>query len=348
MPTPKKRISYIENEEALDLLLSTPTPGVIETLSQMKGDLILLGVGGKMGPSMAWMAKRAAEAANRSMRIIGVSRFSNPDLRKQLKQKGIETISCDLLDRKAVKKLPNVENVIFMAGWKFGSTGRESFLWAMNTYLPGLVAERYKDSRIVAFSTGNVYPFSPNDSGGPRESDPTGPLGEYAQSCLGRERIFSYFSETNKTPCTLIRLNYAIELRYGVLLDIGRKVFAQIPIPLAMGHVNVIWQGDANAQSLQCFDLCESPPKVINITGLKTLSVRWIAQEFGKRFGKEPIFIGSEESTSLLSNASQAKKRFGAPTVSIDAMLDWIAHWIEIGGSTLEKPTHFEGREGKY
>jgi len=348
MPTEKKRISPIENEEQLDLLLSTPTPGAIETVSRMKGDLILLGVGGKMGPSLALMAKRAAEAAQRSMRVIGVSRFSNPELRNQLKKNNIETISCDLLDRKALNKLPHVENVIFMAGWKFGSTGKESYLWAMNTYLPGLVAERFKDSRIVAFSTGNVYPFSANDTGGCRESDPTGPVGEYAQSCLGRERIFSYFSEIHQTPCTIIRLNYAVEMRYGVLVDIGQKVYSQIPIPMAMGHVNVIWQGDANAQSLQCFDLCESPPKIMNITGLKTLSVRWIAEEFGRRFGQKPILTGCEEPTSLLNNASQAKKRFGAPTVSIDKMIDWIAHWIEIGGATLAKPTRFEGREGKF
>lgn len=348
MPTKKKTLSPIQNEQQLDDLLSRPTPGAIETIGRMKGDLLLLGVGGKMGPSLAMMAKRAAEAGQNSMRIIGVSRFSNPNLCKQLKQNGVDTISCDLLDRKAVTKLPDAENVIFMAGWKFGSTGKENYLWAMNAFLPGLIADRFKKSRIVAYSTGNVYPFSPIDSGGPRESDPVGPVGEYAQSCLGRERIFSYFSETYETPCVLIRLNYAVELRYGVLLDIGLKVFAQNPIPLAMGYVNAIWQSDANAQSLQCFDLCESPPQIINIAGLKTLPVRWIAQEFGKRFGKEPIFSGREESTALLSNAAKAKRRFGAPQVSIDSMIDWIAHWIEIGGSTLDKPTRFEGREGKF
>ncbi|MGC9328159.1 MAG: NAD-dependent epimerase/dehydratase family protein, partial [Candidatus Hinthialibacter sp.] len=295
----------IQDEDELDFYLSAPTPGVKETISRLKGDLLVLGVGGKMGPTLARMAKRAAEETNPSLRVIGASRFSQPALKDRLQSWGVETIPCDLLDRGALENLPNAENIVFMAGWKFGSSGRESMLWAMNTYLPALVAERFKDSRIVAFSTGNVYPYTPNQSGGPAETDPTGPVGEYAQSCLGRERMFQYFSERYATPCTLIRLNYAVEMRYGVLLDIAQKVSNAIPIPLAMGYVNVIWQGDANAQILQCFDLCSSPPKILNITGSEVLSVRRLAEEFGKRLGREPLFDGAEEPNALLSNASQ-------------------------------------------
>jgi nucleoside-diphosphate-sugar epimerase len=221
-------------------------------------------------------------------------------------------------------------------------------LWAMNTFLPAMVAERYPKSRIVAFSTGNVYPYFPNDSKGPTENDLPGPIGEYAQSCLGRERILQYFSEKYQTPMTIIRLNYAVELRYGVLLDIGQKVYQGIPVPLSTGYVNIIWQGDANAQTLQCFDLCDYPPKILNITGPDTYSVRWIAQEFGTIFNKEPLFAGKEEATSLLNNASQAKKFFGPPQTPIETILQQIAHWIEIGSPTLDKPTHFEGREGKF
>ncbi len=339
---------FIRNCEELDILLSTPTPGAVESVVRLHGNLIILGVGGKMGPSLARMARRAADLSNPDLRIVGVSRFSNPELRNDLERYGIETISCDLLEPGAFNQLPDAENVLYMAGWKFGSTGREGYMWAMNAYLPGLVAERYKNSRIVAFSTGNVYPYTPNDSGGSTESDPPGPVGEYAQSCLGRERLFEYASIRYETPCTIIRLNYAVELRYGVICDIAQKVFSDIPIPLSMGYVNVIWQGDANAQTLQCFDLCASPPKILNMTGIETLSVRWIAQEFGRRFGKEPRWEGREEPTSLLSNSSQAQRLFGQPTVSISQMIDWIAHWLETDGPTLDKPTHFEGRTGKY
>ncbi|MBN2326102.1 MAG: NAD(P)-dependent oxidoreductase [Candidatus Omnitrophica bacterium] len=338
----------MRNEDELDYFLSTPTPGAKEAVSRLKGDLLLLGVGGKMGPTLARMAKRAAEEVNPSLRVIGASRFSQPALKDRLQSWGVETISCDLLARDALEKLPDAENMVFMAGWKFGSSGRESMLWAMNTYLPALVAERFQKSRIVAFSTGNVYPFTPNQSGGPAEADPTGPVGEYAQSCLGRERMFQYFSERFTTPCTLIRLNYAVEMRYGVLLDIGQKIFNGIPIPLAMGYVNVIWQGDANAQTLQCFDVCSSPPKIMNITGPDVLPVRWLAEEFGKRLGREPLFEGAEEPNALLSNASQALKLFGPPNASVEQIIDWIVHWIQIDGPTLNKPTRYEGRTGEF
>lgn len=338
----------IDHLTDLEELLSRPTPGAVESMKRLKGDLIILGAGGKMGPTLARMAKRASDQAGIARRIIGVSRFSEPGLQDRLDSDGVETIVCDLLDRQAIKDLPDCSNVLYMTGRKFGSTGNEGLTWAMNVFLPGLVAERYRKSRFVAFSTGNVYPFTPPESGGPTESDPTGPVGEYAQSCLGRERMFEYFSWKNGTPVTILRLNYAVEMRYGIVLDIARKVYSGIPIPLAMGYVNVIWQGDANAQTLQTFDHCASPVKVLNITGPETLSIRTLAETFGRRFGKEPVFEGSESDTALLNNAGQAAQLFGSPTVSIDRVIEWVAHWIEIDGPTLDKPTHYEQRNGKF
>jgi nucleoside-diphosphate-sugar epimerase len=340
--------SAINSEQELEERLSKPTDGAIDSIAKLKGTLLILGIGGKMGPTLARMAKRAADAAGNPLRIIGVSRFSKPELREQLESYGIETIACDLLDPSAMATLPDAENILYMAGWKFGSMGNEEFLWAMNTHLPALVAERYKESKIVAFSTGNVYPYTPVESGGPTEDAPTGPVGEYAQSCLGRERMFQYFSKQYGTPGVIIRLNYSVETRYGVLLDIAQKVYDNKPITLSMGHVNVIWQGDANAQTLQCFGLCASPTRIMNITGPETLTVRWIAQQFGQRFAREPIFEGSEEPTALLNNAAQAKKIFGPPQVSTEQVIDLIAHWIKNGQSIHQKPTHFEGRTGNF
>ncbi len=338
----------IHTEQQLDEILSLPSEADIEALRLLDGDLILLGVGGKMGPTLALRARRASQAAGVKRRIIGVSRFSSTAAREQLESAGVETISADLLNRDEVEGLPEVENVIFMAGRKFGSTGGEALTWAMNAYLPALVAERYEASRIVAFSSGNIYPFVPITSGGATDSTPVGPVGEYAQSVLARERMFPYFSELNGTPTVLLRLNYAVDLRYGVLLDIGMAVFERRPVSLSAAMVNVIWQGDANSVCLRSFDLCQTPPAILNLTGPETLSVRWIANCFGEIFGIEPIFEGSEPDTALLNNASQCHRLFGYPSVSVDRLIEWTAQWIGIGGATLAKPTHFDTRDGRF
>ncbi len=340
--------SRIESVTELEDLLSTPASGVAETLAHLEGDILILGVGGKMGPTLARMAQRASAAAGVTRQVIGVSRFSEAGLREALERRGVETIAADLLDRAALERLPDAPNVVFMAGRKFGSTGQEWLTWAMNVYLPGMVAERFRNSRIVVFSTGNVYPLVPVASGGARETDPPGPVGEYAQSCLGRERMFEYGSQQHGTPVLIARLNYAVETRYGILLDVAQKVRAGIPIPLAMGYVNVIWQGDANGWILRCFDHCQSPPAVLNITGTETLSIRRLAEAFGERLGQAPVFEGEENATALLSNASRAAGLFGPPQVAVEQAAEWVAHWLEQGGPTHNKPTHYEARDGKF
>jgi nucleoside-diphosphate-sugar epimerase len=338
----------IANEQQLEEVLSEPSQADARAMAEMLGDLIILGVGGKMGPSLAKRAKRACERAKFPKRIIGVARFSDPIVRQDLESAGIETISADLLAPGALAALPDAPNVLYMAARKFGSTGAEHLTWAMNTLLPALVVDRYAASRIVAFSTGNVYPLVPVGQGGASEEMATGPVGEYAQSALGRERIFQFFSERNHTPVTLLRLNYAIDLRYGVLLDIGQKIFDRRPIDVTMGHVNVIWQGDANSIALRSFGLAQSPPVVLNVTGPETVPVRWIARRFGERFGVEPILEGTEAPTALLSNAGRCHRLFGYPSVTLEQMIEWVADWIGMGGATLAKPTHFETRDGRF
>jgi nucleoside-diphosphate-sugar epimerase len=332
----------IRTEEQLEDVLSQPSQADVDALAALEGDLLILGVAGKMGPSLAHRARRAATGK----RILGVARFSNPEVRAQLDSWGIETISADLLEPGILDRLPDAPNVIYMAARKFGSTGNEGLTWAMNTFLPGLVAQRYRESRIVAFSTGNVYPFTPVVHGGPDESTPPAPVGEYGQSALGRERMFEYFSRCHGTPVTILRLNYAIDLRYGVLLDIGQKVFERRPVSLNMGQANVIWQGDANSVCLRSLAICQSPPMVLNLTGPETVSVRWAAGRFGERFGIEPILEGTESETALLSNAAQCHKLFGYPSVTVTQMIEWIADWIGMGSTTWNKPTHFEVRDG--
>jgi NAD-dependent epimerase/dehydratase family protein len=338
----------ISSEQQLEDLLSQPTEPDVKAMAALQGDLLILGVAGKMGPSLARRARRACEAAGVQKRVFGVARFSNPAVREQLETCGVETISADLLQPGVLEQLPNAENVVHMAARKFGSTGNEGLTWAMNTFLPGLVAERFRQSRIVVFSTGNVYPLSPIAHGSPSETSPVAPLGEYAQSALGRERIFEYFSKRYGTPMTLLRLNYAIELRYGVLLDIGQTVFERRPVDLSMGHTNVIWQGDANSICLRSFVMCQTPPVVLNLTGPETVSVRWAARHFAERFGIEPIFEGAEAETALLSNAARCHRLFGYPNVTVEEMLEWVADWIGMGGPTWNKPTHFETRDGRF
>jgi nucleoside-diphosphate-sugar epimerase len=332
----------------LEELLSQPTEGVVRALTNLPGDILVLGVGGKMGPTLARMAKRASDMAGVKRRIIGVSRFSSSALENQLNTWGIETIRCDLLDPNALASLPDAENVVFMAGMKFGSTGQEWQTWAMNSFLPGLTAGRYKKSKIAVFSTGNVYGLSPVSRKGSREDDPLNPSGEYAMSCLGRERIFEHFSRANKTEMSIIRLNYASELRYGVLLDIAQRVSAGQPVSLSMGHLNTIWQAEASAMSLQSLACAASPPNVINITGPDLLSVREIAAEFGKRFGKPVQFEGAESNDALLSNAQKSYELFGHPQITPQQMIDWIADWVTRNGTTFAKPTHFEERTGNF
>ncbi|MBI3876976.1 MAG: NAD-dependent epimerase/dehydratase family protein [Verrucomicrobia bacterium] len=314
----------------------------------LKSDLLLLGVAGKMGPTLARMAKRASDAAGVKRRVIGVSRFSNAAEAEKLRAVGVETIQCDLLDEAAVNKLPDVPNVLFMAGMKFGATGNESLTWAMNVHVPSLVCRRFAHSRIVAFSTGNVYGLTPVARAGSVEADTPAPVGEYAMSCLGRERMFEHFSRAMHIPVALIRLNYAVELRYGVLVDLARKVWAGEPVPLAMGHFNCLWQGDANAMTLAAFAHTSMPPFVLNMTGPELLNVRAVCEGFAKRLNRRVTFTGSETATALLSNARKCFQLFGPPRVGVEQMMDWIADWVMRGHASLGKPTHFESRDGKF
>lgn len=338
----------LATEADLDDWLSRPSVACVEALRRHDGDLIVLGVAGKMGPTLARMAVRASQQAGVKRRVIGVARFSDPAVRERLDAWGVETIAADLLDREQLAKLPDAPLVVYLAGRKFGSTGQESLTWAMNVWLPGMVAERYRHSRIVALSTGNVYGTVPVASGGSRETDLLNPIGEYAQSCLGRERMFQYASEIHGTPVTLVRLNYACELRYGVLVDLALKVWTGQPIDLTMGHFNVIWQADANAHALAAFGLCASPAAVLNVTGPETLSVRETCAEFGRLLDRTPQFVGEPAADALLNNASEACRRFGSPRVSPAVLMRWIADWIERGQPLLNKPTHFENRDGKF
>jgi len=334
--------------EQLELELLKPSNRLIADMYHIKGDIILLGVGGKMGPSMAKLAKLAVDQAGIKKRIIGVSRFSDPSAREELEAAGIETIAADLLNEDELAALPDADNIIYLAGTKFGTTGKEAFTWAMNAYLPGRVAERYKNSRIVAFSTGNVYPFTPVTSGGFSEEHPVAPVGEYGQSCLGRERIFQYFSEKNNTPTLIYRLNYAIDLRYGVLLEIAKSVNEGRAIDLTTGNVNVIWQGDANEIAIRSLLHCSTPTKILNVTGPETLSVKWLAEQFGLLMGKKPLFENEVQPTALLNNASEAHKLFGYPRVTIREMMEMTVSWLQGGGKISNKPTHFQERKGQF
>ncbi len=338
----------IPDEGGLEELLSRPSRETVELVKNLDGDIIFLGIAGKIGPSLAHMAKRACEEAGVKKQITGVSRFSNSAEKAQIEQRGIETIQGDLLDRDFLESLPNVKNVFFLAGMKFGSEENLSLTWAMNSYLPALVAEYFKDSRIVAYSTGCVYPLVPVDSGGSKEADKPEPVGEYAQSCLGRERMFEFGSQKYRTPVALIRLNYAVEPRYGVLVDIATKVKNNQPVDLTMGYFNIIWQGDANNMVLRAIKYAASPASILNITGEETLCVRDVALEFGKLFNKEVRFTGNEAETALLSNAEQAFSLYGKPQVSVEQIIEWTARWMEEDKKLLGKPTHFEVRDGKY
>jgi len=328
--------------------LLKPSEALIDDIAKLEGDIIILGAGGKMGPDLARLAKRAVDIAGLKKDVIAVARFSESTLQDELQGHGIKTIATDLLEDEELQKLPVTKNVLYLAGMKFGTTGKESLTWAMNSYLPGRVAEKFKNSRIVVFSTGNVYPLMPVSSGGATEKEIPAPVGEYAQSCLGRERIFQYFSTKNNTPTLIYRLNYANDLRYGVLVDIGKAVNEQRPIDLRMGYVNVIWQAEANEFALRCLHHCASPSAILNITGPESVSVKHIAVSFGRLMDKQPAFVNEEQNTALLSDASQSYRLFGPPRVPLNQMLELIASWIKLGGKTLDKPTHFQEREGKF
>ncbi|RDW20654.1 NAD-dependent epimerase/dehydratase family protein [Oceanobacillus chungangensis] len=332
----------------LEEFMTVPTEALMNDLKQLDGDILILGIGGKMGPTLAKMTKRAIDKAGLDKKVIGVSRFSSGNLRDELEAYGIETIAADLLNEDDLQALPNVKNIIYMAGNKFGTVGNEHFTWAMNAYLPGRLAEKFSDSKIVAFSTGNVYPLTDVVRNNSSEDKPVNPIGEYAQSCLGRERVLTYFSHKNKTPMLIFRLNYAIDLRYGVLLEIAKQVYESKPIDLTMGNVNVIWQGDANEYAIRSLLHTDHPPRILNVTGPETLSVRWLAKEFSKRFNKEAIFINEEDSKALLNNAANAHKLFGYPKVSVEQMIDMTAAWLSNDGATHNKPTHFQEREGAF
>lgn len=333
-----------ENEAQLEEVLSRPSTALMRDLENAPGDILVLGVGGKMGPTLARMAKRADPAR----RVIGVARFSEPGLRGKLTEQGVECIEADLLSRDALARLPDAPNVVFMAGRKFGSTGSEWLTWAMNAHVPAMVAERFAQARIVSFSTACVYPFVPTSgSGAPETTPPTAPSGEYANSCVARERMFQHFSHQFATPGRLLRLSYAIDMRYGVLHDVARKVLAREPIDLAMGHANVIWQGEANDWSLRALAHCETPVTPLNISGPR-VSVRKVAEELGRRLGVEPVLTGQEADTAWLVDCAEAFRLFGEPQVGLGRMLDWTADWARSGGATLGKPTHYEARDGKY
>jgi nucleoside-diphosphate-sugar epimerase len=338
----------IRDVDQLEDLLSEPTASVIDVLGRLDGNLLVLGVAGKMGPTLARMARRAFTAVGKDHRVIGAARFSEPSCADWLRRFGVEPLRCDLLDPAQIDRLPDAPNVVFMAGMKFGATGQAARTWAMNALVPALVMRRFRDSRVVAFSTGNVYGLTAPDSGGSKESDPPDPKGEYAMSCLGRERLIEHLSRTHGTAAAILRLNYANELRYGTLVDLARKVHEGRPIDLAMGFFNAIWQGDANAMALQAFDQVSSPPAVLNLAGPEILSVRRVAEEFGRLLDRSVRFEGTEAPDALLSNPARAVERFGTPRVEIPRLMRWVADWVARGGPSLGKPTHFEVRDGTF
>jgi nucleoside-diphosphate-sugar epimerase len=329
---------------ALDDLLCRPSQALIDDLRKINGDVMILGVAGKMGPTLAGLAK----AALPERRVIGVARFSDRHAKQWLESRGVETISCDLLDETAINALPKVRNVVFMAGRKFGAEGDLSLTWAMNALVPAMVAQAFRESRIVAFSTGCVYPFVPVDGKGSDEDMAPNPPGEYAQSCVGRERMFKYFSRKFATPGRLFRLNYAIDMRYGVLHDIATKVLLGTPIDVSLGHVNFIWQGDASAHALRCLAHCDTPTSPINVSGHEILAVRELAARFGELLGREPVIVGKEEPTAWLTNTSQAVKLFGLPIVDTTLLIAWTADWVARSMPSLGKPTKYEVRDGRY
>jgi len=332
------------DEKELEQLLSEPAGETASVLESVPGDIAVLGAGGKMGPTLAMMLRKAAPERN----IYAVSRFSDRQVKSRIEEKGIETIEADLLDESAWARLPDVPNVLYLVGMKFGVTGQQPLTWAMNAYVPALAARRYRQSRIVALSTGNVYAFVDPQGGGAREGDAPGPVGEYAQSCLGRERMFQHFSHCHGTPVTLIRLNYANECRYGIIVDLTLKILHGEPVDVTMGAVNLIWQGDANNTIIRALRIAGSPPTVLNVTGPETVLVRDLAGRIGGVLDRKPILVGKEADSALLSNASRCIDAFGSPQTSLDEMIERIATWVAAGKKVLNKPTKYDVRDGRF
>jgi uncharacterized protein YbjT (DUF2867 family) len=332
----------------LDERLSQPRPALVDDVRKLDGDIVVLGAAGKLGPSLIRLATRSIAEAGTGATVFAVSRFSAPGSADAIGAAGAEIVAADVSDDAALAGLPDAANVLFLVGAKFGTSGDEVATWATNAYLPGRVAQRYADSRIVALSTGNVYPLWPTSTGGPSEDDPVGPVGEYAMSCLGRERIFTHFAQRNQTPTALIRLNYAVELRYGVLVDIARTVYAGEPVDLTMGHANVVWQGYANEVTLRSLLHADVPPFVLNLTGPETISVRAVATQLGRALDREVRFTGEEAPTALLSNASRCHGLFGYPAVPLAELVEATAAWISADQPTHGKPTGFQTRDGKF
>lgn len=339
----------LTTEDALEERLSQPTEGTVQAMAALGGDLLVLGVGGKMGASLLRLARRSADAAGRNdLRVIGVSRFSSPGLREALHRDGVETIACDLLDEDARRGLPEAPNVLLMLGYKFSANPLPGIYWAMNAHLPALLADRFRGARIVAFSSGNVYPFTPVDQPAPTEETPCAPVGEYAITAWGRERLLEYVSARHGTPVSLLRLNYAVDLRYGVVLDIALQLLAGQPIDLAVPEVNFCWQGYANAVALRAFDLCASPASMLNVTGTGRHRVRDLAERLAGLLGVAPQFAGEEGPSALVGDASRCHAFFGPPDVSDDEVVELVAHWLRSGGRTLGKPTKFQVRDGRF
>jgi nucleoside-diphosphate-sugar epimerase len=332
------------DERALENILSEPADATKEIASGLDGDIVVLGAGGKMGPTLSMMLEKASSDKN----IYAVSRFGDEAIRNRIEDAGIKTIQIDLLDESLYSQLPDVKNVFFLAGMKFGASGNQPLTWAMNSFLPGLVARHYKKSRIVVFSTGNVYPLFDINSSGPSEDTAPEPVGEYAQSCLGRERMFEYFSQLNNTPMTIIRLNYANEPRYGIIVDLARRILNYEPIDLTMGAVNLIWQRDANDYIIRSISLAESPPTILNVTGQDTLLVRKLAEQIGKELKIKPRFVSQKAQTSLLSNAYLCIGKFGPPQTELREMISLIVKWVASGKTVLNKPTKYDIRDGKF
>lgn len=334
----------IADEAMLEEVMSRPDPALAADLAAVPGDILVLGAGGKMGPTLCRQAKRA----DPGRRVIAVARWSEPGLRARMEGWGIECLSAELTDRAALAALPEAPNIVFMAARKFGASGAPEQTWAMNVLLPAMVAERWPAARIVFFTSGNVLPLVPVLSGGADEGVPPAPVGEYAASVLGRERVFQHAGAARGTPCFGIRLNYAIDLRYGVLHDVASKVMAGQPVPLSMGHANVIWQGDANAWTLRALRHADRACPVLNVTGPETVSIRWLAERFAERLDRPVHFAGQEAPDALLSNAARAFALFGYPAVPLLRMVDWVADWVARGGRALGKPTKFEVRDGRF
>lgn len=334
--------------EELEERLSRPRSEFVDDLRKLDGDIVVLGAAGKMGPSLVRLATRGIAEAGTEATVVAVSRFSQPGSAEAIREAGAQIHPADLSDDDAIAGLPDAPNVIFLVGTKFGTSGSEAVTWATNTYLPGRIAERYAGSRIVALSTGNVYPPTPTGARGPSERHPVGPVGDYAMSCLGRERIFTHFAGVHGTPTALIRLNYAVEARYGVLVDIGLKVKAGQPVDLTTGHVNVVWQGYANEVIVRALLHTDVPPFVLNLTGPETIVVRDIAEQFGDMFGAEPVFSGPEAPTALLSNAGRCHSLFGYPDVPLGKLIELAAGWIDSGMPLFGKPTKFDVRDGRF